>query len=107
MIGFSGLAFQFLSTIIGTRTIKEYGRYPEIVVKFFGNVPLEQLANPDLLRAYQVERSKRCCATTVNHELSMVQQMLKRIHRWSDVESHYEALPLPKESPGRALSPEE
>ena len=58
---------------LDTRTIKEYGRYLEIVVKFFGNVPLEQLANPDLLRAYQVERSKRCCATTVNHELSMLQ----------------------------------
>lgn len=39
--------------------------------------------------------------------MSMLIQLLKRIRRWAEVEPHYEALPLPKESPGRALSPDE
>lgn len=92
---------------IDRRTVEDYRWYIGNLIKFFGNVPLEQLANPDLLRAYQVERSKTCAPTTVNHELSMVQQLLKRIRRWEQVQPHYEALPLPRESVGRALTPEE
>jgi len=92
---------------IDTRTYRDYGRYFEILAKFFGDVPLEKLANPDLLRAYQVERSKTCGPHTVNHELSPLQQLLKRIRKWDDVKPYYEAIPLPKESPGRALTPDE
>jgi integrase len=92
---------------IDTRTSKDYRLHIATLAKFFGNVPLESLVNPDLLRAYQVERSKTCGPNTVNRELGMLQQLLKRIRRWDDVKPYYEALPLPKESPGRALSPEE
>ena len=92
---------------LGKRTARDYGRYVDILVKFFGNVPLEQLANPDLIRAYQVERSKTCVATTVNHELCVVVQLLKRVRLWAEVEPHYQQIPLLKESPGRALTPDE
>lgn len=35
------------------RTVRDYEGYIESLLKFFGNVPLEQLVNPDLIRAYQ------------------------------------------------------
>jgi integrase len=92
---------------LGKRTIRDYAKYVDILVRHFGNLPLEKLANPDLLRAYQVERSKTCTATTVNHELGVVVQLLKRIRRWEGVKEHFEPLPMPQESPGRALTPEE
>lgn len=92
---------------LDTRTVDDYSYWIDTLVKFFGNVPLEKLANPDMFRAYQMERSKTCGPRTVNHELSMLQQLLKRIRRWDDVKVHYEPIPLPQESPGRALTPEE
>jgi integrase len=77
------------------------------LVRFFGNVQLEKVANPDLIRAFQVERSKRCVPSVVNRECSIIQQLLKRIRRWNDVRPFYEPLPLSRESPGRALTPDE
>jgi len=92
---------------LGPRTVADYGWYIGNLVKFFGNMPLEQLANPDTLRAYQIERSKTCGASIVNHELCVLIQLLKRIRRWVEIEPHYEQIPLPKESVGRALTPDE
>src|SRR5262245_45790057 len=92
---------------LDVRTIRDYGIYISTLAKFFGNVPLETLANPDLFRAFQLERSKTCAAYTVNKELNVLQQLLKRIRRWDDVKDYYEPVPLPRESPGRALTPEE
>ena len=92
---------------LGKRTIRDYSSYVDILVRSFGDLPLEKLSNPDLLRAYQVERSKTCGASMVNHELGVVVQLLKRIRRWDDIKPYYQPIPLPKESPGRALTPEE
>ena len=92
---------------IGTRTARDYEKYICIIVRFFGNVRLEKLANPDLIRAYQLERSKTCGPSTVNKECSLIQQLLKRIRRWNEVSLFYEPLPLPRESVGRAMTPEE
>lgn len=92
---------------IGARTAKDYLSYIEFMAKFFGNVPLEKLANPDLLRAYQLERSKTCGAGAVNKELGLVQQLLKRIRKWDAVKPFYERLEERAQSPGRALTPEE
>src|ERR1700751_2836195 len=55
--------------------VRDCEQFLTALAKFFGNVPLEQLANADLLRAYQLERSKTCAAYTVNKELSCVQQL--------------------------------
>jgi integrase len=92
---------------VDPRTVLGYTHYLSNLTKFFGNIPLEKLANPDLLRAYQLERSKRCCAGTVNKELSLVQQLLKRIRKWNEVSPYYDPLPLSGESPGRAMTPDE
>ena len=67
---------QWLETrkpFVDARTVLDYWSYIVTLVKFFGNVPLETLANPDLLRAYQLERSKTCGAHAVNKELGIAQ----------------------------------
>lgn len=92
---------------IGPRTAKDYRLHVETLVKFFGNMPLEKLANPDLLRAYQLERSKTCSGGVVNKELGIIQQLLRRIRKWDEVKPFYEPLELRIDSPGRALTPEE
>jgi integrase len=76
-------------------------------VKFFGDVHLEKLANPDMIRLYQMERNKTAGASIINHECSVIQQMLKRIGKWAKVSPFYQPIPLPSESPGRAMTPEE
>lgn len=92
---------------IAASTIRDYTFYIATIAKFFGNVPLEKLANPDRIRAYQLERSKTCAACTVNKEISVIQQLLKRIRRWNEVSPYYDPLPLSRESPGRAMTSEE
>jgi integrase len=92
---------------IDRRTIVGYIHYVGNITKFFGNIPLEKLANPDRIRAYQLERSKTCCAGTVNKEVSLIQQLLKRIRKWSEVAPFYDPLPMSRESPGRAMTPDE
>jgi hypothetical protein len=68
-------------------------------VKFFGAIHLEKLANPDLIRLYQMERNKTAGASIINHECSVIQQMLKRIRKWAEVAPFYQPIPLPRESP--------
>lgn len=92
---------------LGPRTQKDYEGYLGTIVKFFGNVCLEQLANPDLIRLYQMERNKTAGASIINHECSLIEQMLKRIRKWAEVAPFYQPIPLPRESPGRAMTPEE
>ena len=64
---------------LGPRTQKDYEGYLGTIVKFFGNVSLEKLADPDLIRLYQMERNKTAGASIINHECSLIEQMLKRI----------------------------
>ena len=92
---------------IAESTVQGYQFHIAAVLKFFGNVRLEKLANPDLIRAFQVERMKTVGPAIVNKECSVIQQLLKRIRKWHDVKPFYEPLPLPSESPGRALTAEE
>jgi integrase len=93
--------------ILAPRSLVDYEHHIGTLVKYFGNMRLEKLANPDLIRAYQIERSKTCGHAAVNRECSLIQQMLKRIGRWHEIVQFYEPIPNPHESPGRAMTPEE
>jgi len=92
---------------IGKRTFKDYTHYIATLTQFFGDIRLENLANPDYLRAFQLERSKTCGPSTVNHECCIIQQLLKRIRKWNEVSPFYEPLPMPHNSPGRAMTSDE
>jgi integrase len=92
---------------LATKTQHEYEFHIGTLVKFFGNIPLEELANPDLIRAFQIERNKTCGDASINHECSVLQQMLKRIRKWNEVAPFYNPIPKSHESPGRAMTPDE
>jgi hypothetical protein len=92
---------------LGKRSVKDYTNSIETLAKFFGDMRLENLANADWIRAYQLERSKTCGPSMVNKECSIIQQLLKRIRKWNEVSQFYEPIPMPRHSPGRAMTPDE
>lgn len=59
------------------------------------------------IRKYQLARKERCGAHMINHETIVLQQFLRRCGTWEKVGLGYQPLPLPKNSPGRALSEDE
>lgn len=91
---------------ISPRTFHDYESYIRILTAFFGEMKLTEIT-ADEIRAYQRMRMTRAGASCINKECSVLQQMLKRIGRWQDIEPNYQPLPLPKESPHRALTPAE
>jgi integrase len=52
-------------------------------------------------------RLQRAGASLINKECSVIQQLLKRIGCWTELAAQYQPLPLPKESPHRALTAQE
>jgi len=91
---------------LGPRTIKDYGEMIDTLAEFFSELKLTEIGG-DELRAYQKMRMVKAGASRINRECSTIQQMLKRIGRWQEVAPFYQALPMPKESPHRRLTPEE
>ena len=47
------------------------------LVKFFGDIPLNEIHSGSLI-AYQEWRSKTACASTINHELALLKKMLRK-----------------------------
>jgi len=91
---------------LSTRTQIDYEHYITTLDAFFGKKRLDDI-NADDIRGYQRTRMTTSGASIISHECSVLQQMLKRIGRWPEIASQYQPLPLPKESPHRALTPEE
>jgi integrase len=91
---------------LSPRTIHDYVGYIRILSGFFAEMRLQEIG-ADQIRAYQRMRMARAGASCINKECSVLQQMLKRIGRWSEIETQYQPLPLPKESTHRALSAQE
>jgi len=73
---------------------------------FFGEMRVQEITG-DQIRAYQQMRLEKCGPSGINHECSVLQQVLKRIGRWAEIAHNYQALPLSKEKRGRALEAEE
>lgn len=91
---------------ISPKTFHEYELNIKTLSAFFGDFRLQEISG-DQIRAYQRMRRAQCGPFAINHECSVLQQMLKRIGRWPDVAPDYQALPLPKEKRGRALRDEQ
>lgn len=91
---------------ISERTYLDYKHYIITLAIFFGETKLPEIT-ADQIRAYQRMRMARAGASIINHECSVLQQMLKRIGRWPEIGSQYQPLPLPKESPHRMLTQDE
>jgi integrase len=91
---------------LSPKTFHEYELNIKTLSAFFREMRLQEIS-ADQIRAYQKMRGETCGACAINHECSVLQQMLKRIGRWPEIAHNYQALPLPKEKRGRALAPEE
>lgn len=89
---------------IAPRTFKEYAQYIKTLSLFFGELKLSEIYS-DNIRAYQKMRAGRACPTRINQECSVIQQMLKRIGRWKEID--YQPLPAQRSQRGRALTDEE
>jgi integrase len=89
---------------ISERTVEDYRNYIKTLSVFFGNRRLTEI-DADDIREYQRKRMETAGASAINHECSALQQMLKRVGRWKEIADDYQPLPLPKESPHRALTP--
>jgi integrase len=91
---------------ISGKTFHEYELNIRTLSKFFGQTKLDEIT-ADQIWDYQAMRREQCGPPSINHECSVLQQMLKRVGRWADIAPRYEALPLSKKQRGRALAPEE
>jgi integrase len=114
---------------IGERTYKEYAHYADALNAFFGDMQLTTIGIDNVL-AYQKERQAQIRqtpqhryakqklgivgddrtdgASRINHEINCVlRQVLGRGGAWAAIEKYYEPLPVPKDGPGIALTPEE
>lgn len=106
---FRSAAIAWLETrraYISAKTFHEYELNIKTLSVSFGEMRLQEIS-PDQIRAYQKMRQAKCGPFAINHECSVLQQMLKRIGRWPDIAADYQALPLPKEKRGRALRDEQ
>ncbi len=103
---FEKAASQWLESrrpFLGARTQEDYRNYIKTLSGVFGEMQLSEITT-DQIRAYQKMRLSRAGASIINHECSLIQQMLKRIGCWAEIAHDYQPLSLPKESPHRALS---
>jgi hypothetical protein len=73
---------------------------------FFAEVKLTEIG-ADEIRAYQRMRMARAGPVTINHECSILQQLLKCIGRWEEIKADYSPMRLSKESVGRAITDRE
>jgi integrase len=88
---------------ISLKTYHEYELNIKTISRFFGEMRPSEIT-ADQIRAYQKMRLEHCGPYAINHECSVIQQILKRVGRWPAVGSDYCPLPLPKELRGRVLS---
>lgn len=95
-------------------TIRQYEKHLKPLLFFFGDVPLIECADPVKIHNYQhwrqtAEGSSRggAAAGLINHEVNVLQQILRKAGLWKNVADWYEPLPVPRHRRGTALEPEE
>jgi integrase len=91
---------------ISAKTAHEYRLNIYTLAKFFGEMRLTEI-DADMIRSYQRMRMAKCGPHSINHECSVLQQVLKRIGKWEDIGRGYQPLPLPKARRGRAITDQE
>lgn len=122
---FSTAATTWLATrkpYLKERTFYMYGHHIETLDKFFGELLIGKI-HLGLLREYQKARvhnaiplpnnefkkawHRKAGASVINHELSIMQQILKRSGKWKAIAHHYEPLPLPPEQKPKVMTEQE
>jgi integrase len=88
------------------RTFLDYQHHIKTMTKVFGDLRLPEI-DAEQIRAFQKTRMLRAGASAINKECSVLQQMLKRIGKWSEIAPNFQPLRLPREGPGRAITEQE
>jgi len=91
---------------ISSRTAKDYQYYIARLAKFFGELKISEI-DAEQVRAYQKARSATAGPQAVNHEVSILVQMKKRLGQWAEMAADYQPLSVPRRGPGKALTPAE
>jgi integrase len=89
-------------SVLRERTGESYKHHISQLNKFFGDLRLDGIHVGHLI-AYQRARvenanglwNKKCGPSIINHELCVVQQVMKRAKEWSRIGDLYTALPIP------------
>jgi integrase len=106
-LDFESAALAWLETRrnhVEAKTLYELRLNIKTLNRFFRDVKLTEITS-DLIRKYQRERQANGLgASTINHETSALQQMLRRIGHWAKIEGDFQPLPLPKWQPGRIIT---
>jgi integrase len=84
------------------------------LLRFFGDMKPSEIRPPHL-RGYQEYRThnvenrwaKKAAPSIINHELSVLQQILKHAGCWNKFRDHYRALPLPRPKEQKVFTEEE
>jgi integrase len=100
------LFLQMRKPFLHPRTVRDYEYCSKWLNQHFGNLRPIDITGMHI-RRYQIARKERCGPHMINHETSLLQQLLKSCGAWERVGLGFQPLPLPKESPGRAISEEE
>lgn len=91
---------------LASSTRNDYEKHIRMLATFFGRLRLPEIT-ADHLHAYQQRRCDSAGPSIINREISVLQQILKRVGRWNKVGVAYDPLPLPRETAGRAISADE
>jgi integrase len=89
---------------LGKRTYRGYVVYVRTLNKFFGHTARLDTLTAEDIRRYQHHPLDKAIGSSINKETSILQQLLKRNGRWSEIGHDYQPLPTSKESRGRALT---
>jgi hypothetical protein len=89
---------------LGKSTYRDYVVYVRTLGKFFGSTARLDTFTADDIRRYQHSRLEKAIGSSINKETSILQQLLKRAGRWSEIGHDYQPLPTSKELRGRALT---
>jgi integrase len=92
-------------------TFYMYSHHVNSLSKFFAEIELQKI-HLGHLRAYQLARMKNADKiwrrpagpSLINHEMSIVQQVLKRAGRWKLLAHHYEPLPIPRSQKPKVMT---
>jgi integrase len=89
---------------IAEKTFYDYRLNIKPLTKFFGKYKLREITKSAMFTAYQNWRKQQVGFTSINHELGLLEQILKAIGQWEGYfDKFYQPLPLPKKRRGRAI----
>jgi integrase len=88
------------------KTARDYVYASKRLIEFFAHTTPNEITSFQIIK-YQLRRKDEVGPSWVNHECSLLQQLLKRCGLWERIGRGYNPLPLPREGPGRCIADDE